>query len=130
MAGLGLVSGMMLMNNQAKPVANNTTVNNTTSANNTTATNNSKSASSGSSSNNNQQSNPTPNTSPTVTAPKISTSQALSLAEGYAYFSDANYYAEYVQNGNNPYYAVTIYSSINNAYEGAVDVNAITGQEM
>ena len=122
---------MMLMNNQAKPVANNTTVNNTTSANNTTIANNSKSASSGSSSNNNPtQSNPTPSSSPTVTAPKISTSQALSLAEGYKYFPNANYYAEYIQNGNSPYYAVTIYSSINDAYDGAVDVNAITGQEM
>jgi len=76
------------------------------------------------------QSNPTPSSSPTVTAPKISTSQALSLAEGYKYFPNANYYAEYIQNGNSPYYAVTIYSSINDAYDGAVDVNAITGQEM
>ncbi len=78
-AGLGLVSGMMLMKNQAKPVANNTTVNITKANNNTTVTNNSKSASSGSSSNNNQQSNSTP----TSQSPHISASQAEQIAAQY-----------------------------------------------
>lgn len=84
-----------------------------------TGTTNSNSLNGDSSSNSNQnQSNPSPNSSPTITAPKISTSQALFLAQGYEYFADANYYAEYIQNGNNPYYAVTIYSNYYNEIYG------------
>jgi predicted nucleic acid-binding Zn ribbon protein len=70
-AGLGLVSGMMLMNNQAKPVSNNTTVN-ITKANNTTSGN----------SNNSQPTNQIANSS-SNNGGTISESEAESIALNY-----------------------------------------------
>ncbi len=75
-AGLGLVSAMMLMNNQTKPILNKTTeVNNTTTVDN----NSTGSLSKSSNDNNHQQSNSTP----TTQTPHISASQAEQIAAQY-----------------------------------------------
>ncbi len=74
-AGLGLVSGMMLMKNQAKPISNNTT-----GANNNTGTNNSTSSSSNSPQTSSNSGNSS-NDENFQQNPPISESQALAIVE-------------------------------------------------
>ena len=114
-AGLGLVSGMMLMNNQAKPIANNTTI----TVNNTT-----NSSSQNNQSNTNNQDNSSNNNNN-----YISESQAISIAKSAWPVSGATYSISTYPTSNSPYYWVAVIN--NNNYtgpNGGVEINAITGE--
>jgi uncharacterized protein HemX len=111
-AGLGLVSGMMLMNNQAKPISNKTTANNTSATNNSTSSSNPQITNSSNSNNN-----------------YISESQALSIAKSAWPVSGATYSISTYPTSNSPYYWVAVIN--NNNYtgpNGGVEINAITGE--
>jgi uncharacterized protein HemX len=99
-AGLGLVTGMMLMNNQAKPISNNTTI----TANNTT----------NSSSQNNQTNSINQDKSSNSNNNYISESQALSIAKSAWPVSGATYDISSYPNYTGP--------------NGHVEINAITGE--
>ncbi len=119
-AGLGLVSAMMLMNNQTKPITNNTTVgNNTTGANNNTGANNTATSSS---TNVNSGGNNTNSTSQTQI---ISKDQALAIGES-AMPGAESYSVNYYPSANPPQYIVNAVR--NYGPGGHAIINAETGQ--
>ena len=113
-AGLGLVSGMMLMNNQAKPISNNTTI----TANNTT----------NSSSQNNQTNSINQDKSSNSNNNYISESQALSIAKSAWPVSGATYDISSYPTSDSPYYWVVVHNSNYTGPNGHVEINAITGE--
>ena len=113
-AGLGLVTGMMLMNNQAKPISNNTTitVNNTTNSSSKNIQSNTNNQDKSSNSNNNY----------------ISESQALSIAKSAWPVSGATYDISSYPTSDSPYYWVVVHNSNYTGPNGHVEINAITGE--
>jgi hypothetical protein len=113
-AGLGLVSGMMLMKNQVKPISNNTTitVNNTT--NSSSQNNQSIISNQDNSSNNNNN--------------YISESQALSIAKSAWPVSGATYYISTYPTSDSPNYWVAVHNNNYTGPGGFVEINAINGE--
>ncbi len=113
-AGLGLVSGMMLMKNQANLVSNNTTktVNNTSNSSSQNDQSNTSNQVNSSNSNNNY----------------ISESQAISIAESAWPVSGATYYISRYPTSDSPNYWVAVHNGNYTGPGGFVEINAVNGE--